>query len=280
MEIGKTRIQAGPITFALQHRYLDGGAPHTQGAGGAGGGHADQGVCIQVVGQVGGKETELLRFDCFDHNPHYHYGPENKNVRIMLDPTLTGNPIGWTIKQLGTKLPEMLTRAGYAELAGQIDTKLVAQKLAEVETAARQMAAKERHYTRHNRGNPVIEAGNIRFGLEMRTVGPDGGPAIHVLADVADQEIELIAFDCFRVNPHYHYGPRNTNERIFMDTTLFSDSLQETLDWLKSGKLPAMIARAGYPDIAAAVDRDLVAAKLPEVESTLREMAKAASVTS
>jgi len=25
MEIGKTKIQAGPITFALQHRYLDGG---------------------------------------------------------------------------------------------------------------------------------------------------------------------------------------------------------------------------------------------------------------
>jgi hypothetical protein len=47
--------------------------------------------------------------------------------------------------------------------------------------------------------------------------------SIHLLADVADQEIELIAFDCFRVNPHYHYGPRHKNERIFLDTTLVPD---------------------------------------------------------
>jgi hypothetical protein len=189
-----------------------------------------------------------------------------------------GSPIGWTISQLRTKLPEMLKRAGYGDVANQINASVVSQQLDEVETAARQMDAKQRHYTRHNRGNPVIEAGNIRFGLELRTVGPDGGPAIHVLGDVAAQEIELIAFDCFRVNPHYHYGPRNKNERIFLDTTLVPDPLQWTLDCFKSGKLPAMIERAGYPDIAAALDRDLVATKVLEVESTLREMAQAASV--
>ena len=45
-----------------------------------------------------------------------------------------------------------------------------------------------------------------------------------MMADVTDQEIELIAFDCFPLNPHYHYGPRNKNERIFIDTTLVDDS--------------------------------------------------------
>ncbi|HSF31838.1 MAG TPA: hypothetical protein VLK82_15350, partial [Candidatus Tectomicrobia bacterium] len=83
MDIGKTKIACGPICFALQYRLLDGGAPHSQGAGGRGGSEADQGVCIQVVGRVDGKETELLRFDCFDNRPHYHYEPEKKNVRIM-----------------------------------------------------------------------------------------------------------------------------------------------------------------------------------------------------
>ena len=48
----------------------------------------------------------------------------------------------------------------------------------------------------------------------MRTVGPDGGPAIHLMADVADNEVELIAFDCFRLNPHYHYGPRNKTDLL------------------------------------------------------------------
>jgi len=275
MEIGKTKIQAGPIAFALHHRYLDGGAPHTQGAGGRGGGHADQGVCIQVVGNVRGKETELLRLDCFDNNPHYHYGPENKNERIMLDPTTAGSPIGWTVNQLKTRLPDMLKRAGYVELANRVNASLVSEKLDEVAAAAREMDAKERNHTRHNRGDPVIEAGNIRFGLEMRTVGPDGGPAIHLMADVADREIELIAFDCFRINPHYHYGPRYKNERIFMDTTLVPDSLEWVLDQFKEGKLPAMIERAGYPTIAAAVDTDLLAHKVLEMESTIKAMAKA-----
>ena len=275
MDIGETRIEAGAITFALHHRYLDGGAPHSQGAGGRGGSNATQGLCIQVAGNVGGQETELLRFDCFDTDAHYHYGPMNKNERIMLDPTATGNPVGWTLKQLRTKLPDMLKRAGYEEVANQLDANLVAEKLNEVESTARQMDAKERNQTRHDRGDPVIEAGNIRFGLEMRTVACDGGPAIHLMADVADQEIELIAFDCFRVNPHYHYGPRSKNERIFIDTTLVPDSLEWVMDQFKSGNLPSMIERAGYPSIAAALDRPLVAERVIEVETTLKAMAQA-----
>lgn len=272
MDIGNTRIACGAICFALQYRYLDGGAPHTQGAGGRGGTDADQGVCIQVVGDVGGKETELLRFDCFDNHPHYHYGPENGNVRIMLDPTVTGNPLRWTLTQLRSKLPAMLARAGYAELATQIDPYLLTQKLAEVEAKACEMALKERNTVRHNRGTEVIEAGNIRFGLEMRTVGQDGGIAIHVLGDVAKQEVELLAFDCFRINPHYHYGPMAKNERIFWDTTLVPDTFRWTIDQFKCGKLAAMLERAGYPTIAAALDEALIAAKLPEVEARAQEM--------
>lgn len=277
MKLGKIRVNAGMVSFALQHRYLDGGAPHRQGAGGNGGNNPTQGVCIQVVGQSGGTETELLRFDCFDDNAHYHYGPANKNERIMLDPIVTGNPIGWTVKQLRSALPAMLKRAGYTELADQVDVDLVAQKLPEVESTARQMAVEERDNVIHNRGNPVIAAGNIRFGLEMRTVGKDGGPAIHVLGDVAGQEIELLAFDCFGANPHYHYGPRYKNERIFIDRTVVPDMLSWTLDLFKKGKLPTMLRRAGYPTIATALDEDLVRDKIDEVESTLRTMAAASA---
>jgi hypothetical protein len=275
MEIGKTKIACGPICFALQYRDLDGGAPHRQGAGGAGGGDADQGVCFQVVGNVEGKETELLRFDCFDNRPHYHYGPAHKNVRIMLDPTVAGNPIGWTMAQLRSKLPAMLARAGYETLAVQIDPYLLTRTLPEVETKAREMALQQRNTVRHNRGTEVIEAGNIHFGLEMRTVGPDGGIAIHILGDIAGQEVELLAFDCFRTYPHYHYGPMNKNERIFWDTTLVPNAFQWTMDQFKSGKLPAMLRRAGYPTVAEALDTSLIASKLPEVEAKAEEMLQA-----
>ncbi len=273
MEIGSAKIEAGVVTFALHHRYLDGGAPHQQGAGGAGGGNSTQGMCIQVMGQADGKETELLRFDCFDDDAHYHYGPEKHSGRIFLDPTVAGNPIGWTVKQLRTKLPAMVTKAGYPEIAEKIDPATISAKVDEVEAKAREMDAKEHHYTRHQRGDPVIEAGNIRFGLEMRTVADDGGPAIHLMADVADNEVELIAFDAFRIYPHYHYGPRYKNERIFLDTTLVDDSLDHFLGWFKSGRLPEMISRAGYPTIADNVDTELLAEKLNEVEATIKDMA-------
>jgi hypothetical protein len=276
MEIGKTTIACGPIRFALQYRNLDGGAPHRQGTGGAGGADADQGVCLQVVGTVDGKETELLRFDCFDNRPHYHYGPENKNIRIMLDPTVVGNPLGWTMAQLRSKLPAMLARAGYEALALQIDPYLLTQTLPEVEATARAMALHQRNTVRHNRGTEVIEAGNIRFGLEMRTVGPDGGIAIHVLGDIAGQEVELLAFDCFRTYSHYHYGPMNKNERIFWDTTLVPNAFQWTIDQFKAGKLPVMLRRAGYPTVAEALDERLVASKLSAVESKAQEMLQAA----
>ena len=272
MEIGKTRIDAGAVSFAIQHRDLDGGAPHGQGASGAGGSYADQGVCIQVMADVDGKDTEILRFDCFDNSPHYHYGPEKDNVRILLDTVVSGNPIGWTTKQLRHRLPEMIKRAGYEELAGKLDDALVSQKIDELDTVAREIAARERHTVTHNRGTEIIEAGNIRFGLEMRTVGEDGGLAIHVLSDVAGQEIELMAIDCFRISPHYHYGPRAKNERNFIDTTLAPDAFVWILDQFKGGKLPDMLEYAGYPTIVAAMDEDLLAERLVEVESKGRAM--------
>src|SRR4051794_21598442 len=169
-----TRIEAGAVTFALQYRAQ----------------MADQGVCIQVIGTPEDKERELLRFDCFDQVPHYHYAPLDKNERRELDKTTAGNPVGWTLRQLRTRLPEMLEHAGFGEVASKLDSDLVASKLDEVEDAARSMALTQRRIVIHNRGDEIVEAGNIRFGLEFRETGNDRGLTIHVLSDVAGQEIE------------------------------------------------------------------------------------------
>src|SRR5262249_53224417 len=87
----------------------------------------------------------------------------------MLDSTVAGNPTGWTMTQLRSKLPPMLARADYEALALQIDPYLLTQTRTEVETKARAMTLQQRNTGRHNRGTEVIEAGNVRFGLEMRT---------------------------------------------------------------------------------------------------------------
>jgi hypothetical protein len=148
--------------------------------------------------------------------------------------------------------------------------------LEQVEAKACEMAISKRRTVRHNRGTDVIEAGNIRFGLEMRVAGGgDGGIAIHVLGDIAGQEIELLAFDCFRIYPHYHYGPRYKNERIYLDKTLVPDPFKWAVDQFKSGRLPSMLTRAGYPTVAAALDEGVIARKLVEVETRGREMQQA-----
>jgi hypothetical protein len=266
----KTSFEAGNVCFVVQHELWDGNIED----------HADQGVAILVTGQVGGKETTLLRFNCFDLERSYVYGPETVNKLCRMDPTVDGNPIGWAVKQMKTKLPVMLQAAGYEGLAHQVDPQAVASALPEAEATARTLFATGRNTVKHNRGTDLFEAGNIRFGLEMRKqAGGDGGLAIHVLADLAGtpgrtytEETEVLAFDCFREAPHYHYGPRNKNHRIFWDKTLVPDPLGWTLEQFKGGKLRDMLERAGYPGLAADYDQDVVCAIMPVLEARAREM--------
>ena len=194
----------------------------------------DQGVSIQVLGQENGKETEMLRFDCFESLPNYHYGPEKKNEKLYIDQTTEGHPIGWSIRQLRTKLPDMLKRAGYEKVADSLDMGMVEKALPAVDSKAREISIKERENVTHFRGDLIIEAGNIRFGLDYRKPDTgDEGQAIHILSDVAGSEIELIAVDCFKGVPHFHYGPRNRNESVYLDKTLVPDTLRWMLDRIK-----------------------------------------------
>lgn len=257
MEKGSTVFEAGAVSIAMNYRKEL---------------MPDQGLCVQVYGEVHGKDTEILRFDCFDQDPHYHYGPENKNIRLHLDKTTAGNPLGWTLNNIRNKLPSMIQRAGYEDLAAAVEANPIPEAtLNEVEAKARELARAERRTVHHLMPEMLegdkIEAGNIRFGLEYRNLRNDRGMAIHVLSDVAGQEVELLAFDCFEKGPHYHYGPRNQDVRIYWDVTTSGETLRWTLDQFKAGKLRSMIERAGYPSIANSLDVELIQEKLPEIEA-------------
>lgn len=263
---GRVRFEAGNVAFIVQHELWDGNIQD----------HSDQGVVILV--DVGGETA--LRFNCFDIEKSYVYAPDGDSVPYRMDHTVDGNPIGWSVRTMRSNLGSMLTRAGYGDAAGSLDMNAVNAALDEVDATARVKFAGERNTVKHNRGTDIIEAGNIRFGLEMRRqASGDGGLAIHVLSDLAGntgrvftEETELLAFDCFRDEPHYHYGPRNKNHRIFWDKTLVPDPLGWCLDQFKTGKLKAMLERAGYPGVAADLDEDLLATVIPQVEARGREM--------
>jgi hypothetical protein len=283
----QTEFIAGELTFVVKHELWDGNIQD----------HADQGVAITVNADVAGRRTTLLRFNCFDIEKSYIYGPENDELQVAgpemlggavltnlyrMDPIADGNPINWTIKTLGTKLPKMLERAGYPQIAKTADMSAVADVLPDVEGCARELYAVKRNTVKHNRGTHIFEAGNIRFGLEMRRLPMgDGGLAIHVLADIGGtpgkhytEETEILAFDHFWNGAHYHYGPRNKNHRIYWDRTLVEDPLAWTLEQFENRKLKAMIERAGYPGIAADLDEAKVAEVFPKMKKQALKMWK------
>ena len=264
MEKGNKTIDLGPIEVAMSYRQEI---------------NDDQGLCVQVYAKVEGEDTEVLRFDCFDQTPHYHYGPENHNIRLNMDKTTAGHPFAWTVNNLRNRLPAMIRRSGYEDLATTLDSNPISHaKLDEVEGQGWKMVNGERRTVHHMMPEMLegdkVEIGNLRFGLEYRHIPQinDEGMAIHVLADVADQEVELLAFDCFDNGPHYHYGPRNQDVRVFWDVTTSGETLRWTLDQFKAGKIRDMIERAGYPTIAKSVDESLLQSKLPEIEARCFEL--------
>ena len=228
----------------------------------------DQGLGIQVLGELDGTHVPLLHFFCLDDLPHYYYGPEERGDRMSIDKTTEGDPLDWALQQLRHRLPELVARAGHEELAGQIDMKALEPTLDEMEESARNIAKEQLRTVKHNRGDVIVEAGPVRFGVEDR----EPGIAIHVLGDVGGEETEFLAFDCFDVDPHYHYGPRNKNKRLYLDTVANPDSLRWALDVFKGGKLVPMLERAGYPDHAAGLNPATLAEKVAEVESVAFEM--------
>jgi hypothetical protein len=103
-------IPAGAVTFGLEYRTNVGGR--------------DEGVCIHVYGNdPPGNDKELLRLDCFELNPHYHYRNANlkQNIRLELDFTAEGAPIPWALDKIKHRLPIMLVRSGAEDIARKVD---------------------------------------------------------------------------------------------------------------------------------------------------------------
>jgi hypothetical protein len=112
-------IEAAGMRIAVDHR---------RGIGG------DEGLTFDIT-VAGEKENgaRILRFDCFNKTPHYHIGPSGKNpVHDMKDEGIE-DPVRWTLDQLKTRLPSMVTEAGYEEIAKVIDQKAIANSFSQIE---------------------------------------------------------------------------------------------------------------------------------------------------
>jgi hypothetical protein len=129
-EARTTWFPAGPVTFGLEERVLDEAVvratySNEERARSAiddvqDGAFADDGgLSVHVCQAVSGRE--LLRFDCFAATPHYHYIPVGGgNHAIAFDADANGEMASWVAGCLRSRLPAMLTRAGAADLAGDL----------------------------------------------------------------------------------------------------------------------------------------------------------------
>lgn len=138
-------FQAGPIRIGVEYRLLTDAivaAAELESAAGDTRGETtgldDRGVALHVYASQDGEEREFLRFDCFDEDPHYHYVSwrAKTNDMIHLDPVADGDPLTWALDRIRTRLAQMLSRAGAADVAGQLDAAALEEALPRVTRAA------------------------------------------------------------------------------------------------------------------------------------------------
>ena len=124
-------FEAGPVSIAVEARALGDSAERMV-----------RGPSIHVFNAA--RTEEYLRFDVFGKVLHYHYvlNAEQHNILWGYDPDINGPMVPWTMAALRDRLPQMLRRAGAAELADQVETMgWNSAVLADVEQAATEALA-------------------------------------------------------------------------------------------------------------------------------------------
>ena len=91
------------------------------------------GATLRVNGDVGGEPTELLRFDDFIEQPHYHV-PASADA-IMFDREKLGEPLAFYIAQIRDNLGPLLAEAGYGDVLPTIDLKVVSEHAGDIQKA-------------------------------------------------------------------------------------------------------------------------------------------------
>jgi hypothetical protein len=225
--------------------------------------NTDRGPSLRIYGDVEGKPVQLLRFDCFDHQPHFHYDPEGKNNQLRMDKTKVSDPIAWSMDYLRGNVASLVRIAGYSALADQLDEAALTAALPTVEKALRDTVPAE---------TPAMAASGLCFTVEYRNTRTDRGPSLQVLGDVDGKRTQLLRFDCFEHEPHFHYDPDGKNNRIFLNTTRVSDPIAWSMDYLR-GNFTSLVRIAGYGRLADGLDEAALTAALPGIEKALRDSA-------
>ena len=114
-----TELPLGGVTFKIEYRRTD----------------EDHGPAIRVFGHVDGQDVQLIRFDCFANDPHYHYDPTGKNRMFHLDPLTMGCPVEFSLTQIANKAQAMIESAGFAHAATGVNQDKIADGIEDIRQA-------------------------------------------------------------------------------------------------------------------------------------------------
>jgi len=118
-------IEAGGLKFLVEYRNFG----------------SDRGPAVRVLGKVGMNQVQVLRFDCFEDDPHYHYDPDNKNFQLHLHKDTVPDPVAWSLGELEVNLKTMLRTAGFDKLAANVDTDAIKSALPRIHGAIEELRA-------------------------------------------------------------------------------------------------------------------------------------------
>ena len=97
-------------------------------------------------------------------------------------------------------------------------------------------------------------AGDLNFRVLQRSVDEDGGVSIEVCAPIEGAETQLIRFDLFRGDPHYHV-PSSEPKPIRLEGKSPEEAMDFALGCIRE-RLPELLREAGYPQFEGATSPD------------------------
>ena len=114
------------------------------------------------------------------------------------------------------------------------------------------------------------EVGRFKFDISYRRMRGDQGLSIRVSGPVADEQRELLRFDCFDNSPHYHVEVYGKNDITAIDD---DDATEWSLRKLTEG-FESLIVAAGA-DALTAVEREKLDSSLLQVSENSRNLVAA-----
>jgi hypothetical protein len=240
----------------------------------------DYGANLAVFGDLGKGWVELIRFQDYVDDPHYHAPVGGWNA---FDRSADGEPLAWWLAQLRDHLAGWLADSGFAALLPGIDVDKVRDSLGHVEQAMNDClpesyarvpghgvkridwSTDESAYQKRN--EQYIDVGGVRFDVFFDR---DLGATMEVLALTGGKPIPMIRLDDYDEIPHYH-APVGVwfgfdREALGEPLRWFIDQIRLNLPaLLEQSRVAQLIPTVDFDEIArnAAVLYDAMAARVP-----------------